>query len=288
MNDPGIHIKELPQLEKPLLIAGFNGWGNALNISDGMVSYLIRHLKARSFADLTPDIFYRYDEQRPRVIIEDGLLKTFTLPRGSFYSAATDKDQSDIVILNADEPNLRWSHFVDLLFSLCRKLGVSTVITLGSMYDNVLHTDRTISGVASTGAMLAQLQKLNVNAISYQGPSAIHSIIQSEGTKRGFECLSLWSHCPYYLQGTTHFGILSHLGGLIAQLGNFHLDTEYLDKNWEVLKEQINTLIDGNSELQTLIVNLRKEKARGSTARLNGKAAGNEKIINLQDFLDPK
>jgi len=288
MNDPGIHIKELPQLEKPLLIAGFNGWGNALNISDGMVSYLIRHLKARSFADLTPDIFYRYDEQRPRVIIEDGLLKTFTLPRGSFYSAATDKDQSDIVILNADEPNLRWSHFVDLLFSLCRKLGVSTVITLGSMYDNVLHTDRTISGVASTGAMLAQLQKLNVNAISYQGPSAIHSIIQSEGTKRGFECLSLWSHCPYYLQGTTHFGILSHLGGLIAQLGNFHLDTEYLDKNWEVLKEQINTLIDGNSELQTLIVNLRKEKARGSTAKLNGKAAGNEKIINLQDFLDPK
>ena len=288
MNDPGIHIKELPQLEKPLLVAGFNGWGNALNISDGMASYLIRHLKARSFADLTPDIFYRYDEQRPRVIIEDGLLKTFTLPRASFYSAATDKDQRDIVILNADEPNLRWSHFVDLLFSLCRKLGVSTVITLGSMYDNVLHTDRTISAVASTKTMLAQLQKLNVNPISYQGPSAIHSIIQSEGTKRGFECLSLWSHCPYYLQGPTHFGILSHLGGLIAQLGNFHLNTEYLDKNWEALKEQINTLIDGNSELQTLIANLRKEKVRGSTARLNGKAAGNKKIIDLQDFLDPK
>lgn len=288
MNAPGIQIKELPLLENPLLIAGFNGWGNALNISDGMASYLIRHFKAQSFADLTPDIFYRYDEQRPRVLIEDGLLKAFTLPGGSFYSAATDKDQSDIVILNADEPNLCWSHFVDQLFSFCRKLGVSTVITLGSMYDNVLHTDRTISGIASTEAMLGQLQKLNVKAISYQGPSAIHSIIQSEGTKKGFECISLWSHCPYYLQGTTHFGILSHLGGLIAQLGNFHLDTEYLDKNWETLKGQINTLIEGNSELQTLIANLRKEKAMGSTARLNGKAAGNEKIINLQDFLDPK
>jgi PAC2 family len=132
------------------------------------------------------------------------------------------------------------------------------------------------------------LQKHNVNTISYQGPSAIHSIIQSEGTKRGFKCLSLWSHCPYYLQGTTHFGILSHLGGLIAQLGNFHLDTEHLDKNWVTLKEQINTLIEGNRELQTLITNLRKEKAKGSTVRLNGKDAGDEKIINLQDFLDPK
>ncbi len=288
MNDPGIHIKEMPQLENPLLIAGFDGWGNALNISNGMVGYLIRHFKAQPFADLNPDIFYRYDEQRPRVIIEDGLLKTFTSPGGSFYSAVTDKDQSDIVILKADEPNLCWSHFVDQLFSLCRKLNVGTVITLGSMYDNVLHTDRTISGVASTGEMLSQLQKHNVNAISYQGPTAIHSIIQSEGTKRGFECLSLWSHCPYYLQGTTHFGILSHLGGLIAQLGNFHLDTEHLDKNWETLKKQINTLIEGNSELQTLITNLRKEKAKGSTARLNGKVTGHEKIINLQDFLDPK
>ena len=221
------------------------------------------------------------------MIIVDGLLKTFTLPRGSFFSAATDKGQRDIVILNADEPNLCWSHFVDLLFSLCRQLDVSTVITLGSMYDNVLHTDRTISGVASTRSMLAQLQKLDVNSISYQGPSAIHSIIQSEGTKKGFECLSLWAHCPYYLQGTTHFGILSHLGGLLAQLGNFHLDTDYLDKNWETLKVQIDALIEDNSELQTLIANLRKEKARGSTASLNGKVAGDEKIINLQDFRDP-
>ena len=75
---------------------------------------------------------------------------------------------------------------------------------------------------------------------------------------------------------------------LLGIRGNFHLNTEYLDKNWEALKEQINTLIDGNSELQTLIANLRKEKVRGSTAGLNGKAAGNEKIIDLQDFLDPK
>ena len=287
MNDPGIHIKQLPQLEKPLLIAGFNGWGNALNISDGMVSYLIRHFKARSFADLTPDMFYRYDEQRPRVIIEDGLLKKFTLPGGAFFSVATDRDQGDIVILKADEPNLNWSHFVDLLCSLCRQLDVSTVITLGSMFDNVLHTDRTISGVAATRAMRAQLQKLDVNPISYQGPSAIHSIIQSECAKKGTECVSLWSHCPYYLQGTTHFGILSHLGRVISQLGNFHLDTEYLDKNWKVLKDQIDSMIDNNSELQTLIANLRKEKAKGSTARLDGKVTGNEKIINLQDFRDP-
>jgi proteasome assembly chaperone (PAC2) family protein len=288
MNEAGIHIKQMPQLKSPLLIAGFDGWGNALNVSQGMVKYLIRHFKAQSFADLNPDTFYRYDEQRPRVQIEDGLLKSYRSPGGAFYSAVTAQNQRDVVILSADEPSLCWSLFVDQLMSLCRKLNVDTVMTLGSMYDNVLHTDRIISGVASTREMLTKLQKHNVGAISYKGPSAIHSIIQSEGTKFGLECLSLWCHCPYYLQGTTHYGILSHLGGVMAQLGNFELNTEYLDNNWQALREQINTLIEGSSELQTLIASLRKEKAKGSTARFNGKIGGTEKIINLQDFMDPK
>ena len=47
MSDHGIHIKELPQLKNPLLIAGFDGWGNALNISNGMAGYLIRRMNVR-------------------------------------------------------------------------------------------------------------------------------------------------------------------------------------------------------------------------------------------------
>ena len=283
-----IHIKELPDLKNPVLIAGFDGWGNALNVSNAMAAYLIRQLKARHFADLDPDSFYRYDDQRPIVNIEEGYLDTLTPPGGSFYAVASDGNQSDLVILKANEPNLQWFEFVDQLFSLCRKLGVHTIITLGSLYDNVLHTDRIISAVASTPESLSQLSQKRINSISYRGPSAIHSIIQSEGSKRGFECISLWTHCPYYLQGTTHFGVLSHLGRLLAEIVNFQLDTLDLDTNWETLEEQVNKLIENNSELQSLISNLRKEKVKGSTASLRGTAKSDEKIINLQDFLDPK
>ena len=288
MNTAGIHIQQMPQIVKPVLIAGFDGWGNALNISNGMAAYLVRRLEAKKFADLDPDTFYRYDEQRPVVDIVEGKLNSLKPPRGSFYAVETDKDQSDLVILQANEPNLRWFQFVELLFSICQKLQVRNIITLGSMYDNVLHTDRIVSGIAASPEMLAELKQKRINAISYQGPSAIHSIIQSEGAKKGFECISLWSHCPYYLQGTTHFGILSYLGELIAGLANFQLDTLDLQDNWKKLENQINTLIEGNRELQSLISNLRKEKVKGSAASLRGAAKSDEKIINLQDFLDPK
>ena len=82
MNNQGIDIKKLPQLEKPLLIAGFEGWGNALKISSGMAAYLVRKLNAEQFATLNSDPFYRFDEARPMVKIEEGLLKQVTPPGG--------------------------------------------------------------------------------------------------------------------------------------------------------------------------------------------------------------
>jgi proteasome assembly chaperone (PAC2) family protein len=245
-------------------------------------------MKAKHFADLDTDTFYRYDDQRPRVNIVGGILKSFNPPGGSFYAVKTDAGQSDLVILKADEPNLRWFQLADQLFSICQKLDIRTVITLGSMYDNVLHTDRIVSGVASTEEMVSRLMESDINPIDYQGPSAIHTIIHSEGSKRGFECISLWSHCPYYLQGTTHFGLLSHIGRVLAELANFQIDTPDLEANWKKLQEQINRLIEGNSELQSLISSLRKEKVKGTTTSLKGSLGNDKKIINLKDFLDPK
>jgi proteasome assembly chaperone (PAC2) family protein len=288
MKIPGLILQELPRLQNPVLIAGFDGWGNALNVSNGMLAFLIRHFQGGKFASLDPDTFYRYDEQRPVVDITDGKLKSMEPPGGSFFVVRTDTGQDDLILLKANEPNLQWYKLVDMILSVCREFKVNIIISLGSMYDNVLHTDRIVSGIASAGARQAQWKKLGINPISYQGPSAIHSIIHSEGVKNGIECMSLWSHCPYYLQGTTHFGMLSYLSELISDIIDINLDNSELRVGWHKLEKQIETLIEGNSEIQTLINDLRKEKVKGTVADMRGGTKSDEKIINLQDFLDPK
>jgi hypothetical protein len=154
------------------------------------------------------------------------------------------------------------------------------------MYDNVLHSDRIVSGIASDEKLVSELEEHRIRLIDYQGPSAIHSVLQSEGLKGGFQCASLWCHCPYYLQGTTHFGVLSHLGSLLSLLGGFELDVEELESNWRRLNEQIKLLVEGNPELQTMIDKLRKAKVRGSWDSLKQSLKKDEKVINLQDFLD--
>lgn len=287
MKNQAIYIKELPKLKDTILIAGFDGWGNALDLSRAMVSYLIRKLDVEYFAKINPDLFYRYDETRPIANIKQGVLKSVSPPGGSFYAARTGSKEGDLILLRAHEPNLRWLHFVNELFSLCEKLAVKTVITLGSMYDNVLHTDRIISAITSEEDLFSKLEQWNVIPIDYHGPSAIHSLIQSEGQKRGFQCISLWCHCPYYLQGTTHFGLLSQLASLLAFIGGFGLDTLELDASWKELNRQIQGLIEKNPELQTMINELRKAKVRGSWASLKESAGKGSKVISLEDFLKP-
>ena len=287
MENQGIHIKELPELNQPLLIAGFDGWGNALDLSRAMASYLIRKLEAKYFAKINPDLFYRYDENRPIAKIKQGTIKNVSLPNGSFYAVRNAPDERDLVILKASEPSLSWLNFADELFSLCQKLGITTVITLGSMYDNVLHTDRIISGITSNEEILAKLKQWHVIPIDYHGPSAIHALIQSEGQKRGFQCISLWCHCPYYLQGATHFGLLSQLALLLSSVGEFKLDTEELETSWKELNRQIQGLVSKNPEFQSMINELRKAKVRGSWASLKESEKKGSNVISLKDFLKP-
>lgn len=287
--EKGIHIDSLPELRHPILIAGFDGWGNALNVSKGMVEYLIGKLKAERFAAFDPDLYYRYDASRPIVHIDNGGLTGFELPGGGLFAAHLESGESELVILKADEPQLRWKHFAAELFSLSRTLGVGTVITLGSMVDSVLHSDRMLSGIAGDENGMRRLGELNVLPISYSGPSAVHSILHSEALKQGLHSISLWCHCPFYLQGVTHFGMLSHLGGILSALGNFTLDLRELETKWRALSGQIEKLVEENPEIQSRIGAIRKNKIKGSLTSMKMKttAESNGKVIQLQDFLDP-
>ena len=102
-----IHIEKLPELKNPILIAGFEGWGNALQVSNFTARYLRKKLKAEYFARINPDLFYVYDENRPFVEIEEGMLKSITPPGGSFHFARRGSGERDLIILTAREPNIR-------------------------------------------------------------------------------------------------------------------------------------------------------------------------------------
>jgi proteasome assembly chaperone (PAC2) family protein len=288
MNPVGIHIETSPQVEAPVFIMGFSGWGNALNVSTDMIDYLVEQLGGRRFGRIDPDLFFIYENSRPAIDIRDGVLSAFEPPEGILYAVRTDVAQSDLVLLKSPEPMINWYRFSDAVLDLFFRLEARLLITLGGMYDNVMHTDRALSGMAAGEAFRQRLVESRVSLISYQGPGAVHTILQAQGTRLGIECVSLWAHCPYYLQGTSHFGLLAELGVLLSQLADFRLDPSDLEKRWHHRSAQIERLIDEKPEVRDMINKLRKEKARGLAAGLSNGIKKGEKVIDISDFINPK
>jgi hypothetical protein len=137
MFSDAMEIAFMPELKDPVLIAGFEGWGNALDLSRGMVDYLIEKLDAKAFGRIAPDPFYRFDENRPSVEIEEGLLKKITPPGGYLHVVQKHASGRDMILLKAPEPNLRWFYFAEALLGLCEKAEVNHYLL--SICDNVLH-----------------------------------------------------------------------------------------------------------------------------------------------------
>ena len=285
MNSRGIRIDHRIQLEHPVFLAGFGGWGDALDVSMAMVQHVIDQTDAKQVAEIEPDFFYRMDEKRPEVVIEKGRIKNLAYPGGAFYAAKTGPLESDLLVLKAQEPSLAWGAFINHVLDFAVEAGVRTVVTLGSMYDNVLHTDRVVSGIFSSDALMDRLKTRRVIPITYKGPSAIHSQFMVEGIRRDLDCVSLWCHCPYYMQGTRHFGLMAHLVGLINFICGLRLEASDLESKWEALNRQIKILIDGNEQLKTLIEDLKKEKRRGNRSHIPKRLLKKEKIIDLRDFM---
>ena len=278
-----IELDYIPDSEDALLIMGFEGWGNALDVSSRMVEYLIRKLNAKPFGKLNSDRFYIYDKNRPKIQIENGELKQIDSPGGIIYEANKKTASRDIILINTAEPELNWNLFSDSILHLCKRMDIKTIVTLGSMFDNVTHTEFVISALASSPEILDSLKENNIFPVSYKGPGAIHTVLHSNANEKGYQSLSLWCHCPYYLQGTTHFGLLSHLGNLLSSWGGFELDTEELSITWRDLSIQIQDIIDNNPELRKAIKELRKTSSKYGT-----NAPESNKIIRLDHFIKSK
>ena len=272
-------------MESPVFIIGFDGWGNALQVATDTVEYLVDRLGAKPFGEILPDPFYIFAQTRPEVTIENGVFQKLTQPGGRLHAVVGANRDADLVMLKVDEPSLGWHRFTSELLSLFQQLHGRLLITLGSMFDNVLHSDRLISGMASGEPLRSRLLQEDVALISYSGPSAVHAMLQQEAARLGIDAISLWCHCPHYLQGTSHFGLQSTLGTLLARIGAFDLDTEILEQQWLILNEKIQELIESKPELRAMINALRKEKVRGSLAGMKTAAGKDDKVINIKDFL---
>jgi len=186
-------------LERPVLVAAFEGWNDAGNAASDAVRFLAHTANAVELATLDAQEWLDFQAARPVVTITDGVVQTTTWPSIRFLASPTAVSNigRDVVLLVGPEPNLRWPAFCAEIVDVARGLGCELAVTLGALLADVPHT-RPIP-VTGTASDPATVTELGLSRSRYEGPTGIVGVLSDTFRRAGMQSASLWASVPHYV-----------------------------------------------------------------------------------------
>jgi proteasome assembly chaperone (PAC2) family protein len=274
-------IHETPQLSRPWLIGGYEGWIDAGKVSSGSVTYLKQTLRARKFAEILSDGFHQFKDFRPRVVVEDGLIRQVDYPKNEFFYWKNKKSSPDLILFIGHEPHLRWKTFTDLLVELAVRFSVERLITVGGLYDQVVHTiPRKISVVAASRDLLEELLTHDVEMIDYAGPGSFVSLLQEHAKTDGIGSFMLWGRVPPYIKTSSPWDSVRILE-LLSKLVPFEVDLRGLQAEAKLLDEELQKAVEEKPDLKTYV----KQVESMHRSRHPEKSKSGNNFVTIEAFL---
>jgi proteasome assembly chaperone (PAC2) family protein len=186
-----------PKLVEPILISAFEGWNDAGDAASTAIEHLQLTWDATPLVDVDPDDYYDFQVTRPTVRMVDGVTRRVEWPTTRLSTCRPPGSSRDIVLVHGIEPNMRWRKFCAELLEHIERLGVTTVVTLGSMLADTPHTRPVpVTGTAYDAASAA---RFSLEHSRYQGPTGIVGVLQDACVQAGIPAISLWAAVPHYV-----------------------------------------------------------------------------------------
>lgn len=278
---------EKPNLNKPYLIIGFEGWPNAGEVSSYALQHLIDSLKAKRFASIPTEKFYQISSLRPTAVIKEGRLIELKSPGNHFYYVKAPFF-NDLILFYGVEPHLRWDLFTDLLLDLAEKFNVAEIFTIGGTYDYIPHTcPPLVSALFNHEDLREKLIQAGLGLTEYSGPISIHTFILETAKKRDLKAVSLWGHAPQYLQ-TKNIKVACSVLKRLIELTKIEVDLSELENAGDYFDQQVNHLVEEDPKLQEVISKLEEVYKRSEKIPQPLKKEGDpkeEKVVYIQAFL---
>lgn len=192
MIDPGT----LPSLDRPVMIAAFEGWNDAGEAASGAVAHMCEAWDATDLTEMDPEDYYDYQVNRPHVAFDEHGERVITWPTTSFHVARLPLANRDVVLVCGIEPNMRWQKFAAEVINLARLLKVELVVSLGALLSDTPHTRPVVVTGTATNPEVAS--RFGLDASRYEGPTGIVGVLQDAFTRAGIPSVSFWASVPHY------------------------------------------------------------------------------------------
>ncbi|MFQ6030688.1 MAG: PAC2 family protein [Dehalococcoidia bacterium] len=224
-------VHEKPELQLEYLIMAFAGWPDAGEGATTTLKYLLRQLDGKKFAEIDPEEFFDFSQERPRSSrTRDGRRRVHWPANEFYYWGGGDQNPAKGVMFFVGlEPNLKWRTFSKTIADLAEEYGVKTVVHLGALLDAVPHTRNIrLTGSSTRPELQEALDSASIGTSNYQGPTGISSAVMEACTNRGMGYASLWGHTSHYLQAAPNYRVSYTLANHLAKLLKLPVDLNEL------------------------------------------------------------
>ena len=192
-----VNWRSRPVLDRPVLIAAFEGWNDAGDAASGAVRYLIDRYDGELVAEIDPEEFFDFTSTRPQAEIDDDGLRHIVWPTTSIYSVTLPGEAGDALLVIGTEPQLRWRTFCAQVTGVAQELGCRLVVILGALVAEVPHSRPVpVVGTVSDPALQADL---GLRPSTYQGPTGVVGVLSAACRDAGLAAASLWAAVPTYV-----------------------------------------------------------------------------------------
>lgn len=286
MDNKFINVEWLPELERPILIAGFTGWNDAAEAASTSISTLESSWQANKFGSFDAEEFFDFQTTRPEVKLVEGVTREIEWPENTLSATARSIEATNgrgVVLLSGPEPNFRWRSFCGAVVELAQELNVELVVTLGALLADVPHS-RPIT-VSANSQDPALIENLGLSASRYEGPTGITGILHRVCADAKIPSVSFWAPVPHYLPAVPSppatLGLLEGVSNLL----DVTVDTEDLEKTSNDYQEQVSAAVSQDSDLNSYVQMLEERydvQAEDGTMDL---PSGDELAQELENFL---
>ena len=237
-------------------MCAFKGWNDAGEAATSAVAFMGAALDASRFATIDAEEYVDFQATRPLVKLVEGRTRQIEWPEWEIYEARVPLAPRDLVILTGPEPSYRWRDFCGRVVELAEALGVQLVVTLGALLADVPHSRPvSVSAYASDPALV---DRLSLQAPSYEGPTGIVGVLQLACAEAGMPAASLWAAVPHYVAVAPNpKGALAILRRLESLVG-VTVDASDLETAAVDYERQVSRAVELDPEVQAFVERLER------------------------------
>jgi proteasome assembly chaperone (PAC2) family protein len=287
--DGYVNMERRPELERPVLIAGFTGWNDAAEAASLAVRTMGEQWEVRRFGAFDGEKFFDYQTTRPQIKLVEGVTRTVEWPENEL--SATEARVGALggrgaILLSGPEPNFRWRAFSQAVVNLARELDVRLVVTLGALLADVPHS-RPVS-VAANAQDPSLVENLGLTASRYEGPTGITGVLHRYCASKDLPSVSFWASVPHYLSSVPSAPAALALLQSLSNLLGTSFDTTHLNSTSEDYQRQVSVAVAQDSDLASYVRMLEERYDAQTESGERNLPSGDELARELERFLREK